>query len=122
MQKKVLMVGLHPSIVDYSKYPGLTADRLEAALQADKDALKAEGFDASVGFVHSLETAADQLEEILKGDRYDVVMIGAGVRKDDDHFLVFERLVNVIHEFAPGSRIAFNTGPTDSRAAVMRWA
>ena len=51
-----------------------------------------------------------------------LVMIGAGVRKDDEHFLVFERLINVVHEHAPKARLAFNTGPTDSAAAVQRWA
>jgi hypothetical protein len=50
------------------------------------------------------------------------VLIGAGVRKDDDQFLVFEMLVNVVHEFAPQARIAFNTGPTDSDSAIQRWA
>ncbi len=43
------------------------------------------------------------------------------MRKDDDHFLTFEKLVNVVHEHAPTARIAFNTGPTDSDAAVERW-
>ena len=42
------------------------------------------------------------------------------VRKDDDHFLVFEQLVNTVHEHAPQARMAFNTGPTDSDAAVQR--
>ena len=50
-------------------------------------------------------------------------MIGAGVRKDDDHFLVFERLVNNDHEHAPQARIAFNTGPTEPRRPPSsRWA
>jgi hypothetical protein len=49
-------------------------------------------------------------------------MIGAGVRKDEEHFLLFERLINVIHECAPSSKIAFNTRPTDSDVAVRRWA
>ena len=62
------------------------------------------------------------MEVILRGDSFDVVMIGAGVRKDDEHFLVFEQLVNVVHEHAPRARIAFNTGPTDSTAAIQRWA
>ena len=62
------------------------------------------------------------LAETLQETSFDVVLIGAGVRRDDDHFLVFEQLVNIIHEFAPQARIAFNTGPTDSAAAVQRWA
>lgn len=122
MSKKVLMVGWHPTVVDYSKYPGLTAEKLDAALRADEKKLNDQGYDASIGFIHDGETATDQVTDALKETAYDVVLIGAGVRKDDDHFLVFEKLVNVVHEHAPKARIAFNTGPTDSDVAVKRWA
>jgi hypothetical protein len=33
-------------------------------------------------------------------------------------FLLFERLINVVHEAAPGARIAFNTSPADTAEAV----
>jgi DNA-binding LacI/PurR family transcriptional regulator len=122
MAKTVLMVGWHPSVVDYAKYPGLTAERLEAALRADEKKLNDLGYDASIGFIYSGDTATDQLVQALRDRTYDVVLIGAGVRKDDDHFLIFEQLVNVVHEHAPKARIAFNTGPTDSDAAIKRWA
>lgn len=122
MSKKVLMVGWHPSVVDYTKYPGLTPEKLETALRADETKLKGLGFDASLVFITDGETAASELSERLKAQVFDVVMIGAGVRKDDEHFLVFEQLVNAVHENAPQARIAFNTGPTDSDAAVLRWA
>ena len=122
MTKKILMVGWHPTVVDYAKYPGLDADKLEAALRADEKKLNDLGYDASIGFIHSGDSATDQLEQALKDNSYDVVMIGAGVRKDDDHFLIFEKLVNVVHQHAPGAHIAFNTGPTDSDAAIQRWA
>ncbi len=122
MAKKVLMVGWHPSVVDYSKWPGLTPEKLEAALRADEKKLSDLGYEAEIGFIHSGDTATAQLEAALESKAFDVVMIGAGVRKDDDHFLVFERLVNIVHERAPNARIAFNTGPTDSDAAVQRWA
>ena len=121
MTKRVLMVGWHPSVVDYSKWPGLTPEKLETALRADERKLNDLGYDATLAFIYSGESATEQLEATLKESAFDVVMIGAGVRKDDEHFLVFERLVNVVHEHAPGARIAFNTGPTDSDAAVRRW-
>ena len=116
MTTKVLMVGWHPTVVDYAKHPGLTAEKLETALHADEKRLNDQGYDASIGFLFSGDTATDQVKEALKAARYDVVLIGAGVRKDDDHFLLFEKLVNVVHEFAPQARIAFNTGPTDSES------
>jgi len=122
MAKKVMLVGWHPSVVNYDKWPGLTPERLEVALRADEKKLNDLGYDAEIGFIYSGETATEQLEKSLKENAYDVVLIGAGVRKDDDHFLVFEKLVNIVHEHAPNARIAFNTGPTDSDVAVQRWA
>lgn len=122
MKKKVLLVGWHPSVVDYSKWPGLTPEKLEHALKADEMKLNSLGYDAAIAFIYSGETATDQLVETLQATAYDVILIGAGVRKDDEHFLVFENLVNVVHEHAPGARIAFNTGPTDSDLAIQRWA
>ncbi len=122
MAKKVMLVGWHPSVVNYDKWPGLTPEKLEAALGADEKKLNDLGYDAEIGFIYSGETATQQLEKTLKENAYDVVLIGAGVRKDDNHFLVFEKLVNIVHEHAPKARIAFNTGPTDSDVAVQRWA
>jgi len=122
MAKKVLMVGWHPTVVDYSKYPGLSQEKLEAALRADEKKLNDLGYDASIGFIFSGESATDQLIDSLKQTAFDVVLIGAGVRKDDEHFLVFEKLVNIVHEYAPKAHIAFNTGPTDSDTAIQRWA
>lgn len=122
MAKKVMLVGWHPSVVNYDKWPGLTPEKLEAALRADEQKLNDLGYDAAIGFIYSGDSATEQLEKSLKEVAYDVVLIGAGVRKDDDHFLVFEKLVNIVHEHAPNARIAFNTGPTDSDVAVQRWA
>lgn len=116
------MVGWHPSAVDYEKWPGLTPEKLEAALKADEAKLGSFGYEVTLGFIYSSETAATTLTDTLKASSFDVVLIGAGVRRDDDHFLVFEQLINVVHEHAPQARIAFNTGPTDSEAAVRRWA
>lgn len=122
MGKKVLMVGWHPSAVNYAKYPGLTPEKLEAGLRADEARLLELGYQARVAFIHSADTAATDVASLLTSELFDVVLIGAGVRKDDEHLLVFERLVNVVHEHAPHARMAFNTGPTDSAAAVQRWA
>ncbi len=121
MTKKVLMIGWHPGVVNYDKWPGLTPEKLEAGLRADEKRLQEAGHDARVSFLHDGATATDEVVRTLTDNRFDVVMIGAGVRRDDDHFLTFERLVNIVHEHAPRARIAFNTGPTDSLAAVERW-
>lgn len=119
--KRVLFIGLDPTVVEYDRWPGLTRDKLEAALKADRDALAAAGYAVSVCFVDRGETAERVVAETLGRQRYDCIMVGAGVRKDDAQFLLFEKLINVIHRHAPDAAICFNTGPTDSAAAVQRW-
>ncbi len=43
----VLLVGWNPDVVDYSKWPGLTPEKLRAGLEADRDKMNALGYDAS---------------------------------------------------------------------------
>jgi hypothetical protein len=40
--KKVLLIGLHPDVVDYSRWPGLTAEKLEAGLRRDESVLNVQ--------------------------------------------------------------------------------
>ena len=49
------------------------------------------------------------------------MIIGAGVRANPKYFLLFERLLNVVHELSPKTRIGFNTKTTDTVDAVQRW-
>ena len=67
------------------------------------------------------ETAEAVVASRLRGKQYDCVIIGAGVRANPKYFLLFERLLNVVHELAPKARIGFNTKPTDTVDAVQRW-
>ena len=117
----VLLIGLDPGVVNYDRWPGLTAEKLQAGLQRDVALLNESGYEAEICFVDHGQTA----EEIVKGKLADAdfgcILIGAGVRTDNDEFLLFEKLINVVHQHAPKARICFNTGPTDSVDAVSRW-
>ena len=119
--KKVVLIGWHPSAVNYEKYPGLTSENLEASLRADETGLRERGDDARQLFIRTVDTALADVEAALSRESFKVVLIGAGVRGDPDCFLLFEALVNLVHEKAPRSKIAFNTGPLDSLEAVERW-
>jgi hypothetical protein len=49
-------------------------------------------------------------------------MIGAGLRIVPPYFLLFEKLINVIHRHALAStKLCFNTNPADTADAVQRW-
>ena len=120
-KKRIALVGWNPEVVDYSKWPGLTAEKLTAALEGDRNKLNDLGYDASLLFIDDAETAFDVVKEALNQNQYDCVLIGAGVRPIDEHFIVFERLVNAVHESAPKAKICFNTNPGDTAEAVQRW-
>ena len=92
-----------------------------AALKADESRLQAMGCAATLCFVDRGATAQSTVRAALAEVRADVVLIGAGVRADPVQFLLFEKLINVLHAEAPQARICFNTGPTDSVDAVQRW-
>jgi hypothetical protein len=122
MRKNVLLIGLDPAVVDYAKWPGLTPEKLRGGLEGDVARMGEAGYDARLCFVDHGQTAAATVEAALAGTRFDAILIGAGVRTDPAELHLFERLINLVHEKAPGARICFNTGPTDSLAAVQRWA
>ena len=120
-KKKVLCIGWEPNSVDYSKYPGMDPERLRSVLEVDLQKLNDIGYDAQIGYITSEESAVKEVVDLLSNRRFDIVLIGAGVRKDDDCFYLFEKLVNVVHQHATTAKICFNTGPTDSVQAVQRW-
>ncbi|AEB27658.1 conserved hypothetical protein [Francisella cf. novicida Fx1] len=120
-KKKVLCIGWEPNSINYSKYPGMDPERLRSVLEGDLQKLNDIGYDAQMGYITSEESAVKEIVDLLSNRRFDIVLIGAGVRKDDDCFYLFEKLVNVVHQYATSAKICFNTGPTDSVQAVQRW-
>jgi len=121
LKKKILLVGWNPNVVDYSKWPGLTPEKLRAGLEGDRDKLNSLGYDAELGLIESAENAPNIVKEWLSRETYDCVLVGAGVRTVDEYIILFETLINVVHEHAPLAKICFNTGPFDSVDAVQRW-
>jgi hypothetical protein len=67
------------------------------------------------------ETAEDVVRSRLRKKQFDCIIIGAGIRAVATYFLLFEKLINVVHENAPQAKICFNTTPNDSPEAVQRW-
>lgn len=119
--KSVLMIGLRSDSVDYSKWPQLSPEKLEAAFRHILEALKDAGYHARWCLTDSGETAAAQVQDALLKERVDLVLIGAGVRTDEEHFLLFEHVINLVHQHAPQAKIAFNSTPFDTLGAIKRW-
>ena len=124
LKARVLLVGLDPDIVDYSKspVPGLTAAKVRAAVEADKAKLESIGYSVKSLYVDDGKTAEAALTTELSSGGYDCIMVGAGLRIVPPYFLLFEKLINAIHRHAPAStKICFNSNPSDTADAVRRW-
>jgi hypothetical protein len=67
------------------------------------------------------ETAGAVVQSQLKQKRFDCILSGAGVRTNPSNFMLFEKLINMVHENAPQAKLCFNTMPSDTAAAVQRW-
>ncbi len=125
-KKSVLSVGLQPQLINfadpaYAAFPGMTAEKVQGGLDKDIAALNALGYDAKLCLTDFGETAEEVIRATLQKSRYDFDVIGAGVRTIGKNFLLFEKVLNVVHEHAPQARICFNTGPFDTAEAVQRW-
>jgi hypothetical protein len=121
MAKRVMSIGLHPDVVNYAMFPGLTHEKLTQDLKAQEAELQKLGFDTTFCLVDLGQTAEQVARAALQEKPYDAVVIGAGVRFPPPHLPLFEKLINVVHEFAPRARICFNTRADDTAEAILRW-
>lgn len=124
--KKVLIAGIDPYIIDFNSpefaaFPGLTAQKIDAGIKEAVRQLGEKGHEADICWTDFGITATDVLTKKLKQTEFDIVLIGAGIRVPANNFLLFERMINVVHQHAPNARICFNTNPGDTIAAVERW-
>ena len=122
--KKVLVIGLDPDFIDFSAPAlagtGVTAEKIRGGLEGDGAKLNGLGYQADILWVDDGHTAEKVLRERLGQTRYDTVMIGAGIRTLPPYALMFEALVNAVHEAAPQAKFAFNSNPADTAEAVQR--
>ena len=124
-KKSVLLVGIDPVMIDFSSPDfapyNLSADRVMSALLADNERLRGLGYDADLCLTDLGATAERVVEDKVRAKAYDCVMIGAGIRVIPGSFQLFENLINVVHANAPRAKLCFNTKPSDTAEAVMRW-
>jgi hypothetical protein len=123
-QKSVLVIGLDPTLIDFSKPgypPGMDAAKVFAGIKSSEEELTGLGCSVRTCLTDFGETAGAVVQGELEQKRFDCILIGAGVRANPSNFMLFEKLINVVHEHAPQSRICFNTLPSDIGAAVKRW-
>jgi len=125
-KKSVLVIGVQPTLMDfshsdYAAYPGMNATKVLAGLKASENSLTDRGYDVQMCLTDFGETAESVVRGRLEQKRFDCIVIGAGIRTIAGSFLLFEKLINVVHAHAPQAKLCFNTGPTDTVEAVQRW-
>jgi hypothetical protein len=113
-------LGLDPEFADFSKLPGLTPALIRQFIGAQLQRLTDLGYEVVSCLVDTGASAAEVTLDALKNRQFDCVLIGAGLR-EPEHLLLFERLLNIVHTYAPGAKLCFNTTPADSAEAVRRW-
>ena len=123
-KKSVLVVGLDPTLIDFSDPgypPGMNTTKVLAGIKSSEDELTRLGYSVQTCLTDFGETAEAVVQNQLKQRLFDCVLIGAGVRTNPSNFMLFEKLVNVVHEGAPQAKLCFNQLPSDIPEAVKRW-
>ena len=123
-KKKVLLLGIDPKFIDVNlaTSTGWDANRMKTVAQEENNKLTDLGYEPQICFIDLGETAESVVSDRLSRENFDCIMIGAGVRLVPQHTVLFERIINAVHQKArPSSKICFNTNPGDSTEAVLRW-
>jgi spermidine synthase len=126
MAVTVIQIGLDPEVIDYSsadfaQFSGLTEERLRAANDDNVAALRAAGYHVDNCLIDFANAGADKARRLLQANRYDAVLIGAGVRLVASNTLLFESIVNAAHITQPGCRFVFNRGAQSTPDNIRRW-
>ncbi len=121
---RVLFIGQQPETVDFSDPalpPGFDAAKIHAGIAIGMRQMADRGWSADLCLVPPDASATDLVRQRLADTAYDAVVIGGGIRIPPKSLLLFERLVNAVHQAAPAAAIAFNTAPQDTADAAQRW-
>jgi hypothetical protein len=116
---RVLVIGLDPYRVPGPWDPEPVATEIQAGM-AD---FAAHGVGAQTCLV-GLD-GSDDIEAVvsaaLAAQAWECVVIGGGIRRNEDQLELFERIVNLTRQLAPDAAIAFNSRPDDTYPAAARW-
>ena len=127
VSRSMLSVGLDPALVSSrsassrAAFPDEDDDTIRTGIAASQAELHRHGFRTDVCPIDFGATAESVYRAALEAEPYDAVVIGAGVRMDPALTHLFEMLVNVTRELAPQAVLVFNTAPTTTAEAVLRW-
>jgi len=114
--RNVLLIGLDPHAV-----PGVDAALVDTAIAIGHKRLEAEGIAAQTCLIKPDAISDPEIIAQLTRNDYACVVIGGGLRKPDEMVAMLEHVIDLVRRHAPRAAIAFNTNPTTSVDAVLRW-
>lgn len=119
---RILLIGQDPDTVDYSvaALSSFDAEKVKAGLAEGARRFAEAGIEVDHVLTDAGATAAQRVAEALAKHRYEVVIIGAGIRMQPSTTGLLETVLNTIVFHQPQARIGFNTSPVDSLEAVQR--
>ncbi|WP_433502429.1 hypothetical protein ACQP04_21905 [Pseudonocardia halophobica] len=115
---RVLVIGLDPYRVPGPWDPTPVAEGIAAGLARFADA--GVGVETCLFGLDGSDDVEAVVTEALDRRRWEVVVVGGGVRSPDQLDL-FERIINLLRRHAPDAAIAFNSTPADTFDAAARW-
>ena len=120
-QKRVLLIGIDPVLATLNRPGGRSAAEITAAGNAAHERLAALGYAVQTCLIDLGATAERVVLEALRQHTFDCILIGAGIRALPQHTILFEQIINAVHQRAPAARLCFNSNPDDTVEAVLRW-
>lgn len=123
-KKKVLLIGIDPKLIDsnLSTATGWDANRVRAAAQDANKRLVELGYELQSCLLDPRGTDEIVVSDTLSREKFDCIMVGADVRVLSQNTILYEKIMNTIHQKAPASsKICFNTNPADTVEAILRW-
>jgi hypothetical protein len=126
MTISALQIGLDPDLIDYAspdfaQFPGLNATALRAANDDNILAMREAGYVVENCLIPADRTALDMISAHIDRMAFDAVLIGAGVRLVAANTLLFEAVVNLVHQRLPGARFVFNYAAKATPDDIRRW-
>lgn len=115
---RVLVIGLDPYRVPGPWDPAPVAEAIAVGLARFADA--GVGVETCLFGLDGSDDVEAVVTEALARRRWEVVVVGGGVRSPDQLDL-FERIINLVRRHAPHAAIAFTSTPADTFAAAARW-
>ena len=113
---RVLVIGLDPV-----RIPGWDPEPVVAAIERGQARFGELGIEADMCLVAPDDKPEEAIVGALTGADYACVVVGGGIRKHEPLLELFERVVNLVRQHAPGAAIAFNGTPDDTADAALRW-